>query len=77
MQAGSLGELFDAPLDCILSDITVVQPDILFVATHDASRVSDRAIEGAPTLATASPTTHRREARTGGRRREARRSPRR
>jgi Uma2 family endonuclease len=46
-----LGELFDAPTDCILSDITVVQPDILFIDAQHASLVSERAIEGSPTLA--------------------------
>jgi Uma2 family endonuclease len=46
-----LGELFDAPTDCILSDITVVQPDILFIDAQHVSVVSERAIEGAPTLA--------------------------
>ena len=51
ISAHRLGELFDAPLDCILSDITVVQPDILFIDAQHASLVSERAIEGAPTLA--------------------------
>jgi Uma2 family endonuclease len=46
-----LGELFDAPTDCILSDTTVVQPDILFIDAQHVSRVSERAIEGSPTLA--------------------------
>jgi Uma2 family endonuclease len=36
---------------CELHDTTVVQPDIVFVDTPHASRVSERAIEGAPTLA--------------------------
>jgi len=60
-KAHNRGELFIAPLDCIMSDITVVQPDILFVSTQDASRVSERAIEGAPTLAieVLSPSTER------------------
>jgi Uma2 family endonuclease len=46
-----LGELFDAPTDCILSDITVVQPDILFIDAQHSSLVSERGIEGSPTLA--------------------------
>jgi Uma2 family endonuclease len=56
-----LGDLFDAPTDCILSDITVVQPDILFIDAQHASLVSERAIEGAPTLAVEvlSPSTER------------------
>jgi Uma2 family endonuclease len=34
----------------ILSDTTVVQPDIVFVATERAGQISERGIEGAPTL---------------------------
>src|SRR5215468_2249575 len=45
-----LGDLLDAPTDCILSDTTIVQPDIVFVDTLHASRVTERAIEGVPTL---------------------------
>jgi Uma2 family endonuclease len=51
VRAHQLGELFHAPTDCIMSDITVVQPDILFVDTQHASLVSERGIEGSPTLA--------------------------
>jgi Uma2 family endonuclease len=55
------GELFDAPLDCILSQTTIVQPDIVFVAREHAARVSPRGIEGPPTLAVevVSPSTER------------------
>jgi Uma2 family endonuclease len=45
-----LGQVFVAPTDCILSDTTVVQPDILYVATDRLPIISERAIEGAPTL---------------------------
>jgi Uma2 family endonuclease len=31
VQSRELGKLFIAPTDCIMTDITVVQPDILFV----------------------------------------------
>jgi Uma2 family endonuclease len=44
-----LGELFDAPTDCILSDTTVVQPDIVFIDTARLAIISERGIEGAPT----------------------------
>jgi Uma2 family endonuclease len=50
-RAHRLGELFDAPTDVILSDRTVVQPDIVFVDMQHASQISERGIEGAPTLA--------------------------
>jgi Uma2 family endonuclease len=45
-----LGLVLYAPLDIILSDTTVVQPDIVFVATERAGQISERGIEGAPTL---------------------------
>src|SRR5262245_12299722 len=56
-----LGEMFDAPTGCIMSETTVVQPDILFVAAEHAALVSERAIEGPPTLAVEvlSPLTER------------------
>ena len=50
VRSRQLGDLFDAPADCILSDTTVVQPDIVFVEARHAARVSERGIEGAPTL---------------------------
>jgi Uma2 family endonuclease len=55
----SLGKLFFAPLDCILDTSTVVQPDLVFVANDRLDRISQRGIEGAPTLAVevASPST--------------------
>lgn len=54
-----LGEVLAAPTDCILSDHTVVQPDILYVARERLTIISRRGIEGAPTLAVEvlSPTT--------------------
>ena len=56
-----LGLVLFAPLDCILSDTTVLQPDIVFVDTQYLSRISERGIEGAPTLAVevSSPSTER------------------
>ena len=47
----TLGEVFLAPLDCILAQTTVVQPDIVIVDTPRRSVISERGIEGAPTLA--------------------------
>jgi Uma2 family endonuclease len=35
----------------ILSETTIVQPDLVYVSSAHASRVSARGIEGAPTLA--------------------------
>jgi Uma2 family endonuclease len=58
-----LGKVFPAPIDVILSDApehtSIVQPDIVFVATDRLDRISARGIEGAPTLVVEvlSPTT--------------------
>ena len=55
-----LGQVYFAPIDCILSDITIVQPDLLYIDMTRLSLISDRGIEGAPTLAveiTSPPTT--------------------
>ncbi len=46
-----LGKIFVSPIDCILSDITVVEPDIVYLASDRLSAVSARGIEGPPTLA--------------------------
>lgn len=51
VRARGLGRVFVAPVDCILADITVVQPDIVFVAAARLPVISRRGIEGAPTLA--------------------------
>jgi len=50
VRAQGLGEVFIAPTDCILSNVTVVQPDILYIATDRPAIISERAIEAAPTL---------------------------
>ena len=50
VNARGLGKVFVAPVDCILESITVVQPDIVFVETARRSIMSERGIEGAPTL---------------------------
>ncbi len=45
-----LGQVFFAPTDVVLSDATVVQPDLVFVATEHQSRILEAYIEGAPDL---------------------------
>jgi Uma2 family endonuclease len=45
-----LGEIFYAPLDVVLSEIDVVQPDLIFIGREHASRVTEENIQGAPDL---------------------------
>lgn len=42
------GEVFCAPCDVVLSDLDVIQPDILFVSTDRSSIITERCIKGAP-----------------------------
>lgn len=51
VNALGLGEVFVSPLDCILSDTTVVQPDVVYLERGRSSFASARGIEGPPTLA--------------------------
>src|SRR2546422_5471036 len=51
-----LGEVFVSPLDCILSDTTVVQPDVVYVESARLSLVSARGIEGPPPRAAGIPS---------------------
>ena len=51
VNARELGEMFPAPVDCILENVTVVQPDIVFIETARRAVISERGIEGVPTLA--------------------------
>lgn len=61
VEAHGLGEVFVSPVDCILSDTTIVQPDVVFLGAGRSSLASARGIEGAPTLAVEiiSPSTAR------------------
>ncbi len=45
-----LGELFVAPCDVVLSDVDVVEPDLLFVASSRQAIISERNIQGPPDL---------------------------
>jgi Uma2 family endonuclease len=50
VRSRGLGEVFVSPVDCILSDDTVLQPDLAFVEAARGHIVTERGIEGAPTL---------------------------
>lgn len=67
-EARGLGEVFDAPIDVILTLHDVVQPDLVVVT--DPSQISRRGIEGAPALVVEvlSPTTRDRDRTTKARR---------
>lgn len=45
-----LGEVFYAPCDVILSNINVMQPDILFISTDNFQILTELNIKGAPDL---------------------------
>jgi len=46
-----LGEVFHAPIDVVLSDEDVVQPDIVFVSTARSGIITRKNLQGAPDLA--------------------------
>jgi Uma2 family endonuclease len=51
VEANNLGQVFFAPLDVVLSDYDVVEPDLLFVTTERLERIGRAYIHGAPDLA--------------------------
>jgi Uma2 family endonuclease len=50
VELNRLGEILYAPLDVILSDVTVLQPDLVYVDAARAGALSGRGVEGPPTL---------------------------
>ncbi len=58
-----LGRVFAAPIDVVLGDHDVVEPDIVFVAKHRLTIIGDKYISGAPDLLLEilSPTTRVRD----------------
>jgi Uma2 family endonuclease len=45
------GKLMIASFDCILSNTTIVQPDLMYVDESRLDRLTERGFQGAPTLA--------------------------
>jgi len=45
-----LGEIFIAPMDVVLSDFDVVEPDLLFIASEHAEIITEKHIMGVPDL---------------------------
>ena len=50
IEARMLGEVFFAPVDVVLDEQNVVQPDLVFVASANAKLLQRRGIMGAPDL---------------------------
>ena len=46
----SMGWLFVSPLDVVLSDLDVIEPDLVYVSAARASIITDDNIQGAPDL---------------------------
>lgn len=46
----SLGEVYLAPVDVILSDIDIVQPDLLFISRERSEILTEENVRGAPDL---------------------------
>ena len=44
------GEVLDAPCDVVLSDVDVVQPDIIYISPERLSIIKEKNIQGAPDL---------------------------
>ena len=45
-----VGELLAAPFDVVLSDLDVVEPDLLFVSSENLQRITDKNAQGPPDL---------------------------
>ncbi len=58
-----LGQVLDAPIDIVLGEKYVLQPDIVFISKERAGIIGDKAINGVPDLVVeiVSPTTIRRD----------------
>ncbi len=48
--SGKLGEVYDAPIDVILDDNNVVQPDIIYIAQENKNIIKEKGIYGPPDL---------------------------
>ncbi|HEX6904053.1 MAG TPA: Uma2 family endonuclease [Thermoanaerobaculia bacterium] len=50
VERSSLGEIFTAPLDVLLSPHDIVQPDLLFISDRNAMILAEDNVQGAPDL---------------------------
>jgi Uma2 family endonuclease len=49
--AHGLGQILLSPVDVLLADSTVVQPDLIFLAREHLALIGERCVQGAPDLA--------------------------
>ena len=63
IEVPGLGEVIDAPMDLVLSDIDVVQPDLLVVLAPNRAIITEKHVRGAPDLVVeiTSPSTRPRD----------------
>ncbi len=63
VEGNGLGEVYFAPIDVVLSDTNVVQPDLIFVARERLDIITHANIQGAPDLVVEvrSPSTAQRD----------------
>ncbi len=50
LEQNPIGTVFDAPCDVVLSDLDVVQPDILYIANEHSAIITEKNVRGAPDL---------------------------
>ena len=50
IEESGLGYMLAAPMDVVLSERDIVQPDLLFISKEQASIISEKNIQGAPDL---------------------------
>lgn len=63
LEDAGLALVFDAPVDVVLDEINVVEPDLVIVASERRSIITERAIEGVPDIVVEilSPSTKERD----------------
>jgi len=63
VESKNVGEVFISPLDVVLSETTVIQPDILFISNERSNIITEANIQGAPDLVIEifSPATEKRD----------------
>ncbi len=50
IQISQTGQIFSAPMDVVFSNLDVVQPDLLFIATEHESIITEKNIQAPPDL---------------------------